>query len=99
MGSNWLLTKQGLFVTKFVTPNNETLLHFKQLVQDTKTSSDTFSHLIKATREYLHRFQFLQRGLVGNDNVIDHPDIKTIKMKAEQLLKIIGGDINLTKTI
>ena len=83
---------EQLYKVPFVKPSNYTYDYFEKLLKDSKTSSDTFAHIIKATYENIMRFTILQHGMDA-DAIASDKDIKTMKMKAEELIRIINDNV------
>ncbi len=84
---------EEIFRLPYVKPTDETYDFFEKLAQDPKTSSDTFAHLIKAAYDYMLKFLALQRIIIDLDEIITNPNIKSMKMKTEEFIRIINDNL------
>ncbi|KAI8895475.1 hypothetical protein BC833DRAFT_601180 [Globomyces pollinis-pini] len=80
----------NIYIQPYQKPSDGNLDKLESLVKNPRTSSDTMNQLIKGVRENLKRFLALQHSLPLEQSITD-PSIKCLKMKTEQLLRIITG--------
>jgi hypothetical protein len=78
-----------LALQPYTNPSNEFLHYVKRKVKDSKSSSDVLAHFIKSIREYISRIISRQQTMIKDENLITDPILKTLKQKAEQLLRVV----------
>ena len=84
---------EDLYRIPYKKPSNDTYDYFENTIKDKRSSSDTFAHIIKAAYENLMRFTALQHEM-DSEEIVIHKDIKTMKMKTEELVRIINDNVS-----